>query len=72
MSRYCFPLLLVFSSPSNQDGDMKLITVVLHSPNLMQKLTCTYNKCEMIYLYFSNILELILTYSLCICNKGIF
>ena len=30
MGRYCFPLLFVFSSPSNQDGDMKLITAVLN------------------------------------------
>ena len=33
----CLPLILAFPSPSNQDGHMKLITVVLNSPNAYAK-----------------------------------
>ena len=33
----CFPLILAFSSPSNHVGEMKLITVVLNSPNAYAK-----------------------------------
>ena len=33
----CFPLILAFSSPSNHVGNMKLITVVLNSPNAYAK-----------------------------------